>query len=99
WTFATADQSYIPVELSQCLPIDDGVDRLACYDELARRPTKGAKVPSRTYGEAQRGRNHSNVPSLDRVARLYAPFGQGINDTPHRSIAWTAGRRRLLAGP
>ncbi len=58
WAFATAAaaESYIPVGPSQCLPIKDGPGRLACYDELARRPAKGAMAPSETFGEVRRGR-------------------------------------------
>jgi hypothetical protein len=48
WTFATAAaiESYIPVGLSQCLSIKEGPSRLVCYDELARRPMKGASASS-----------------------------------------------------
>ena len=102
WTFATAAQSYIPVDFSQCLPIEDGVGRLACYDEVAPRPTKGAKAPLRTFGEAQRGRNHSNVPNLDGASSSVRTLCPGINGAPHHSMAldcWPpAPTRRSLAG-
>jgi hypothetical protein len=65
WTSATAAvaESHIPVEPSQCLSIKDGPDRLACYDERARRPAKGTRE---TFGEVPRGRcgDHSNAPFL-----------------------------------
>jgi len=54
WTFATAAaaETHIPVGLSQCLSVKDDPGRLACYDELAGRPAKGARAPSETFGEA-----------------------------------------------
>jgi hypothetical protein len=58
WTFATAAaaETRILVGLSQCLSVKGDPDRLACYDELAGRPAKGARAPSETLGKAQRGR-------------------------------------------
>src|SRR5207244_206016 len=40
WAFATAAAagSYTPVGLSRCVSTKDDPSRLACYDELARRP-------------------------------------------------------------
>jgi hypothetical protein len=58
WTFAAAAaaESYVPVGLSRCVSIKDDRSRLACYDELARRPAKGAGGPSHGFGEVQRER-------------------------------------------
>jgi hypothetical protein len=57
WAFATAAvaETHIPVGLSQCLSVKGDPGRLACYDELAARPAKGAGAPSETFGEVQRG--------------------------------------------
>jgi hypothetical protein len=44
WTFVTASESYVPAAFSQCLSIEDGLGRLDCYDELARRPAKGTSA-------------------------------------------------------
>jgi hypothetical protein len=64
WTVATAAaaavESYIPVELSQCLSIKDNPGRLVCYDELARRPMKGASA-SQASGEVAAGIEHRSV--------------------------------------
>jgi hypothetical protein len=56
WAFATAAaaESYIPVGLSHCVPIKDDLSRLACYDESARLPAKGAMAPSETFVEVRR---------------------------------------------
>ena|SRR5438552_182896 len=58
WAFATAAAagSYTPVGLSRCVSTKDDPSRLACYDELARRPAKGASDPSYGFGEVQRER-------------------------------------------
>jgi hypothetical protein len=47
WMFATAaiDETYGPVGSSKCLSINDDHSRLACYDERAREPAKGVRVP------------------------------------------------------
>jgi hypothetical protein len=58
WAFATAAavESYVPVEPSQCVSIEDDLSRLVCYDESARLPAKGVRAPSETFGEVRRGR-------------------------------------------
>jgi len=58
WAFATAAaaESYLPVGLSHCVSIEDDLSRLACYDESARLPAKGASGLPRALGEAQRER-------------------------------------------
>jgi hypothetical protein len=67
WTFATAAavESYIPVGPSQCLSIKDGPRRLACYDELSRRPAKGAMALRRRSAKHSGGGDHSHAPHLD----------------------------------
>jgi hypothetical protein len=53
WRFASDAASQLRGELSQCLSIDDGGSRLACYDEIARRPppqpAKGANAPAAAF--------------------------------------------------
>lgn len=58
WAFATAAiaETHIPVGSSQCLSIGDDRNRLACYDQLTRRATKGASGPSHRFGEVLRER-------------------------------------------
>ena len=54
WTFASDTASHLRSELSQCLSVDHGVARLACYDEIAHRPpphpAKGANAPAAAFG-------------------------------------------------
>jgi len=71
WTFATAAaaESYIPVGPSQCLSIKDGPRRLACYDELARRPAKGAMALRRRSAKYGGGGDHLHAPHLDTACR------------------------------
>jgi hypothetical protein len=56
WAFATAAiaETHIPVGSSRCLSINDDPSRLACYDQLARRPAKGVSGPFHKFGEVQR---------------------------------------------
>ena len=53
WTFASDTASHMRRELSQCLSVEDGAARLACYDEIARRPpphpAKGANAPAAAF--------------------------------------------------
>jgi hypothetical protein len=50
WTFAAAAAAgtSIPAAVTQCLSINGNSNRLACYDELARRPAKGRNPLSGT---------------------------------------------------
>jgi len=53
WTFASDTASHLRSELSQCLSVEDGAARLACYDEIARQPlphpAKGANAPAAAF--------------------------------------------------
>jgi hypothetical protein len=53
WTFASDAASHLRAELSQCLSVEDGSRRLACYDEIAHRPpphpAKGANAPAAAF--------------------------------------------------
>jgi hypothetical protein len=53
WTFASDTASHLRTELSQCLSVEDGRTRLACYDEIAHRPpphpAKGANAPAAAF--------------------------------------------------
>ena len=54
WTFASDTASHLRTELSQCLSVEDGRTRLACYDQIAHRPpphpAKGANAPAAAFG-------------------------------------------------
>ncbi len=46
---ANTDRSTAPAEIGDCTSIRDEAERLACFDELARRPeqpSKGGTVPN-----------------------------------------------------
>ena len=53
WTFASDTASHLRTELSQCLSVEDGRTRLACYDQIAHRPpphpAKGANAPAAAF--------------------------------------------------
>lgn len=53
WTFASDAASQLRGDLSQCLSVEDGVRRLACYDQIAHRPppqpAKGANAPAAAF--------------------------------------------------
>jgi hypothetical protein len=53
WTFASDAASQLRGDLSQCLSVQDGGKRLACYDQIARRPppqpAKGANAPAAAF--------------------------------------------------
>jgi hypothetical protein len=56
WTFASDTASHLRSQLSQCLLVEDGGARLACYDEIAHRPpphpAKGANAPAAAFRQA-----------------------------------------------
>jgi len=60
WTFASDTASHLRSELSQCLSVEDGSTRLACYDEIAHRPpphpAKGANAPAAAFGRSDHAR-------------------------------------------
>jgi|GEM_PF-2884208 len=60
WTFASDTASHLRGELSQCLSVEDGGTRLACYDEIAHRPpphpAKGANAPAAAFGRSDQAR-------------------------------------------
>ena len=60
WTFASDTASHLRSELSQCLSVEDGGTRLACYDEIAHRPpphpAKGANAPAAAFGRSDHAR-------------------------------------------
>ena len=73
WTFATAAaaETHIPVGLSQCLSVKDDPGRLACYDELAGRPAKGARAP---FGDVRRSTARAVTTRMHRISiRQAAP--------------------------
>jgi hypothetical protein len=53
WTFASDTGSHLRSDVAQCLSLADGTSRLACYDEIARRPlphpAKGANAPAAAF--------------------------------------------------
>ncbi len=57
WTFASDTASHLRSDLWQCLSVEDGASRLACYDEIARRPpphpAKGANAPPAAFGHVK----------------------------------------------
>jgi hypothetical protein len=60
WTFASDTASHLRSELSQCLSVEHGGARLACYDEIAHRPlphpAKGANAPAAAFGRLEQAR-------------------------------------------
>jgi hypothetical protein len=60
WTFASDTASHLRSELWQCLSVEDGSTRLACYDEIAHRPpphpAKGANAPAAAFGRSDQAR-------------------------------------------
>jgi hypothetical protein len=54
WTVANDTASQLRSELWRCLSAEGSISRLACYDEIARRPpphpAKGANAPPGMFG-------------------------------------------------
>ena len=68
WTFATtaAAESYLPVGPSHCSSIKNDASRLACYDELTQRPTKGGSGPPFWgWAKCNESGDRLNAPALN----------------------------------
>lgn len=57
WTVASDTASQLGSDLWQCLSAEEGGSRLACYDDIARRPpphpAKGANAPPAAFGHGK----------------------------------------------